>query len=1115
MKGMSLQPQQKPNAKRTGKRITFFSDQGVEMKEASQHTEPYYGIGVPPSGPGHNDSGGVESLNAEAPHTYLNSVIFSPEKSDQSRGHYQQMMPMKWSHQDPPLQLQQRPNNWSQGMTAWSQNFGPYLGAQAAFAKQMHEGMSVQQQQQQPEPSTIRATEKQVANISVETFRDTTKSGRGMDWEQQQAFQQTQKPGMLNPQQHGQSNPGNSVLQPFQLAFGQPKQNLVAGYYQVVQGNRTLPNLNYSTQTNSQLQQQLQQQEQQQKLQRQIMFQQRQQLEQQIRQQVQQQQVLQRQKQPQQISQSILHQQARQLKHTQQQQPPQQHMQQIQPQQDLVQQHQKSEQPLQNQHALENYSDCQQPHASSLDQHQPSLPGQSQETTDAPSTQTQDSIPQPPSTVPQQSIETQQPGPRRSRRLSKEGGGPASDNPFVMPTDLHTQGSQNGASETSAVQDIRAAPTGVIQSTRRKRRVSQEVNLETLAQKASERESLPSRSIKQEPHRPWSPPVAPTGPGRGAAEVDQVSAKRPRDDSLMPLVIPVSVPVKQTESLSPDHEQASLSASWPSRPLSTHDMSCSDYKTSVIVTRRRSLRNSLSESTGQNGGAESGSEADGKSAKAKRRPRPEPLFIPPPKLGTFIAPPVYSTITPYQSHLRSPVRLVDNPLNMPPYTPPPILSPVREGSGLYFSTFLSAAAAAAANNQGLPPPATPKSATRSLLRSNSIDITPPVLSAMSEATPVSIEPRINIGLRYQAEVPELRERSAAQHDLHKAVLVWAPLPDLEANTEQQQRVDNLMHLVCSSALHGGGTNQELAMHCLYECKGDVMGALTLLLLKNPIFPKAHPLAGYHYSGSDSWTPGERRFFNKGITTYKKDFFMVQKLVSSKTVAQCVEFYYTYKKQVKIGRNGTLIYGEAEPPETKPTTEEEVDNKSSQKFESRKEDVESRKWEGSCDRKQENSPGRLTQSLQATENAAAILVLRSQEDSTRDPSTLGVSHPHPPPPPPQPTSKPRSDTTGRKSTGNTVKGQTNQEGEFPCKKCGRIFYKVKSRSAHMKSHAEAEKKAAALRQREAEQREAEQRAAAALLAAQQNGAMGDQSRARRASSDDSSEEEEDADDEDWH
>ncbi|XP_056101554.1 mitotic deacetylase-associated SANT domain protein isoform X1 [Rhinichthys klamathensis goyatoka] len=1108
MKVMSLQPQPKPNAKRTGKRITFFNDQGVAMKEASQHTEAYYGI--PPSGPGHNDSGGVEGSNAEAPHMYLNSVIFSPEKGDQSRGHYQQTVPMKWSHQDPSLQPQQRPNSWSQGITAWSQNYAPYLGAQTVFAKQMHEGMSVQQQQ--PEPSTIRATEKQGANISGDTFRDTTKPGRGMDWEQQQAFQQTQKPGMLNPQQHGQSTTGNSVLQPFQLAFGQPKQNLVAGYYQVVQGNRTLPNLNYSTQTNSQHHlQQLQEQEQQQKLQmqRQMMHHQRQQqLEQQIRQQTQQQQVLQHQKQSRQISQSQLQQQAQQLNKTQQQQP-QQHMQQIQLQLDLAQRQKISEQPHQNQHVLENYSDGQQPRAPSLDQHPPSLPGQSQETTNPPSTQTKDSVPQPPANVPQQSTESQQPGPRRSRRLSKEGGGPASDNPFVMPTDLHAQGSQNGASETIAVQDIRAAPTGVIQSTRRKRRVSQEVNLETLAQKASERESLPSRNVKQEPHRPWSPPVAPTGPGRGAAEVEQMSAKRPRDDSLMPLVIPVSVPVRQTDSSSPDHEQASLSASWPSRPLGAHDMSFSDYKTSVIVTRRRSLRNSLSESSGQNGGTESGSEADAKSAKAKRRPRPEPLFIPPPKLGTFIAPPIYSSITPYQSHLRSPVRLPDNPLNMPPYTPPPILSPVREGSGLYFSTFLSAAAAAAAaNNQGLPPPATPKSATRSLLRSNSSDITPPVLTAMSEATPVSIEPRINIGLRYQAEVPELRERLAAQHDLHKAELVWAPLPDLEANTQEQQRVDDLMHLACSSALYGGGTNQELALHCLYESKGEIMGALACLLLKKPTFPKAHPLADYHYSGSDSWTPEERRIFNKGIAAYKKDFFMVQKMVSSKTVAQCVEFYYTYKKQVKIGRNGTLIYGEAEPPETKPTTEEEVDNKSSQKFESRKEDEESRKWDVSCDRKQENSLGRVTQTLQATENAPAVLVLRSQEDSTKDPSTLGVSHPPPPPPPP---SKPRSETTGRKSVaGNTGKGQTNQEGEFPCKKCGRIFFKVKSRSAHMKSHAEAEKKAAALRQREAEQR-----AAAAMLAAQQNGAMGDQGRTRRASSDDSSEEEEDADDEDWH
>lgn len=35
-------------------------------------------------------------------------------------------------------------------------------------------------------------------------------------------------------------------------------------------------------------------------------------------------------------------------------------------------------------------------------------------------------------------------------------------------------------------------------------------------------------------------------------------------------------------------------------------------------------------------------------------------------------------------------------------------------------------------------------------------------------------------------------------------------------------VQDLMHLACSSVFCGGGTNQELAHHCLYECKGDIM-----------------------------------------------------------------------------------------------------------------------------------------------------------------------------------------------------------------------------------------------------------------------------------------------------
>lgn len=107
--------------------------------------------------------------------------------------------------------------------------------------------------------------------------------------------------------------------------------------------------------------------------------------------------------------------------------------------------------------------------------------------------------------------------------------------------------------------------------------------------------------------------------------------------------------------------------------------------------------------------------------------------------------------------------------------------------------------------------------------------------------PHSAPRRINIGARYQAEVPELRQRAQAERDHPGAELVWAPLARPEEQQKGQERgsraregrpargnvlsvaaVDDLMHLACSSAFYGGGTNQELAHHCLHQCQGDVM-----------------------------------------------------------------------------------------------------------------------------------------------------------------------------------------------------------------------------------------------------------------------------------------------------
>lgn len=67
-------------------------------------------------------------------------------------------------------------------------------------------------------------------------------------------------------------------------------------------------------------------------------------------------------------------------------------------------------------------------------------------------------------------------------------------------------------------------------------------------------------------------------------------------------------------------------------------------------------------------------------------------------------------------------------------------------------------------------------------------------------------------------------------------------------------------------------------------------------------------------------------------------------------------------------------------------------------------------------------------------SGTVLIMKGQEDVGKDqPLSRVIQPPHPPPP----SSKPRYDGNTRRtspSTGN--KGSASQEGEFPCKKCGR-------------------------------------------------------------------------------
>ncbi|XP_057607017.1 transcriptional-regulating factor 1 isoform X13 [Chionomys nivalis] len=479
--------------------------------------------------------------------------------------------------------------------------------------------------------------------------------------------------------------------------------------------------------------------------------------------------------------------------------------------------------------------------------------------------------------------------------------------------------------------------------------------------------------------------------------------------------------------------------------------------------------------------------------KKKFRHRPEPLFIPPPPSSYTPNPTSYSGATLYQSQLRSPRVLGDHLLldpahELPPYTPPPMLSPVRQGSGLFSNVLISG------HGPGVHPqlPLTPLTPTPRVLlcRSSSIDGSNVTVTPGPGEQTVDVEPRINIGLRFQAEIPELQDVSALAQDTHKATLVWKPWPELE-NQALQQQVENLLNLCCSSALPGGGTNSEFALHSLFEAKGDVMAALETLLLRKPVRLKCHPLANYHYAGSDKWTSLERKLFNKALATYSKDFIFVQKMVKSKTVAQCVEYYYTWKKIMRLGRRHRTRL--AETIDDCMTSEEEEE--AEEEEEDPEEDRKSIKEEESEVAKSPEPPpvpalaptegpplqaagqpsgsficempncGAVFSSRQALNGHARIHGGTNQVAKTRGAVPSGKQ-------------KPGGTQSGYCSvksspSHSTTSGETDPTTIFPCKECGKVFFKIKSRNAHMKTH----------RQQEEQQRQKAQKAAfAAEMAA---------------------------------
>ncbi|XP_034019896.1 transcriptional-regulating factor 1-like isoform X2 [Thalassophryne amazonica] len=197
------------------------------------------------------------------------------------------------------------------------------------------------------------------------------------------------------------------------------------------------------------------------------------------------------------------------------------------------------------------------------------------------------------------------------------------------------------------------------------------------------------------------------------------------------------------------------------------------------------------------------------------------------------------------------------------YTPRPLLCPVRRGTGLYSSL-------------------------------SSLHHSEDGAADIKEEHDVS--PHINLGSDFQAELLSCPTEDGGlwvgspEEEFPREQLLWKPWDELQESSDIQQQVEKLLSMCSSSCLPGGGSNIELALHCLHHCQGNTMATLEMLLFSEP-----SPTGDYHYSGSDLWTDTERISFSAALEMYGKDFSLIQKMVKTKTVQQCVESYYLRKK----------------------------------------------------------------------------------------------------------------------------------------------------------------------------------------------------------------------------
>ncbi|XP_035876041.1 mesoderm induction early response protein 3 isoform X3 [Phyllostomus discolor] len=159
-------------------------------------------------------------------------------------------------------------------------------------------------------------------------------------------------------------------------------------------------------------------------------------------------------------------------------------------------------------------------------------------------------------------------------------------------------------------------------------------------------------------------------------------------------------------------------------------------------------------------------------------------------------------------------------------------------------------------------------------------------------SPEDLRKEIMIGLQYQAEIPPYlgayagQERGPEQEDQ----LLWRPGEVLESRVTEYL-VEAALRTGGEKAAARGGAgaltrDNEQALYELLKCNHNVKEAIERYCCNG----KASQ------DGMAAWTEEECRSFEHALVLFGKDFYLIQKnKVKTRTVAECVAFYYMWKK----------------------------------------------------------------------------------------------------------------------------------------------------------------------------------------------------------------------------